>query len=134
MGDHAVMAEDRRGWKIHDDHLKAMIKLDRELERIFGAMDKNGREIGANLDRIVECLGLEPDKSTTIEAFAANTSIVLAAPHNPDMTPAAIKQHHKSVEAIVRLMRKQTELSVRLNKVFKELYRHQVAIMKMFKK
>jgi hypothetical protein len=49
------------------------------------------------------------------------------------MTPAAIKQHHKSVEAIVKLMAKQTELSVRLNKVFKELYRHQVAIKKMFK-
>jgi hypothetical protein len=134
MGDHAVMAEDRRGWKVHDDHLKAMVKFNRELERIFAAMDKNGREIGVNLNRVVECLGLEPSKSTTIDAFAENTSIVLAAPHNPDMTPAAIKQHHKSVEAIVRLLRKQTELSAQSNKVFKELYRHQFAIMKMFKK
>jgi hypothetical protein len=133
MGDHAVMAGDRRGWKVHDDHLRAMVKLDREMERIFAAIEKNGGEIGTNLNRIVECLGLEPSKSTTIEAFAENTSIVLAAPHNPDMTPAAIKQHHKSVEAIVKLMAKQTELSVRLNKVFKELYRHQVAIKKMFK-
>jgi hypothetical protein len=133
MGDHAVMAGDRRGWKAHDDHLRAMVKLDREMERIFAAIEKNGGEIGTNLNRIVECLGLEPSKSTTIEAFAENTSIVLAAPHNPDMTPAAIKQHHKSVEAIVKLMAKQTELSVRLNKVFKELYRHQVAIKKMFK-
>jgi hypothetical protein len=121
MGDHAVMAGDRRGWKMHDDHLRAMVKLDREMERIFAAIEKNGGEIGTNLNRIVECLGLEPSKSTTIEAFAENTSIVLAAPHNPDMTPAAIKQHHKSVEAIVKLMAKQTELSVRLNKVFKEL-------------
>ncbi|HXN84772.1 MAG TPA: hypothetical protein VN867_01820 [Candidatus Binataceae bacterium] len=127
------MAGDRRGWKVHDDHLRAMVKLDREMERIFAAIEKNGGEIGTNLNRIVECLGLEPSKSTTIEAFAENTSIVLAAPHNPDMTPAAIKQHHKSVEAIVKLMAKQTELSVRLNKVFKELYRHQVAIKKMFK-
>ena len=133
MGDHAVMAGDRRGWKVHDDHLRAMVKLDREMERIFAAIEKNGGEIGTNLNRIVECLGFEPSKSTTIEAFAENTSIVLAAPHNPDMTPAAIKQHHKSVEAIVKLMAKQTELSVRLNKVFKELYRHQVAIKKMFK-
>ena len=133
MGDHAVMAGDRRGWKVHDDHLRAMVKLDREMERIFAAIEKNGGEIGTNLNRIVECLGLESSKSTTIEAFAENTSIVLAAPHNPDMTPAAIKQHHKSVEAIVKLMAKQTELSVRLNKVFKELYRHQVAIKKMFK-
>jgi hypothetical protein len=134
MGDHVVMAEDRRGWKLHDDHLRAMVKLDRQLEVISAALEKNGREIGVNLNRIVEALGLQPNKSIAIEAFAANTKAVLSAPHNPDMTPAAIRQHHKSVEAIVRLLRQQTEQSARLNKTFKELYRHQFAIMKMFRK
>ena len=134
MGDHARMKGDRRGWKEHDEHLRATVKLDRELERIFRTIAKNGREIGVNLTRVAESLALQPSKSTSIETFAENTKAVLAAPHNPDMTPAAIRQHHKSVEAIVRLLRQQTEQSARLNKTFKELYRYQFAIMKMFKK
>ena len=134
MGDHARMKGDRRGWQEHDDHLRAMVKLNRELEVIFAAIEKNGREIGVNLNRVVESLALQPSKSITIEAFAENTRAVLSAPHNPDMMPAAIRQHHKSVKEIVRLLRKQIEQSARLNKTFKELHRHQFAIMKMFKK
>ena len=134
MGDHAVLADDLRGWKKHDDHLKATVKLERELQVISKAIRKNGREIGENLNRVVESLALEPSKSTTVEAFAENIRAVLSAPRNPAMTKAAIRQHHKSVEVIVRLLGKQTELSARLNKTFKELYRHQSGIMKMFKK
>jgi methylphosphotriester-DNA--protein-cysteine methyltransferase len=50
------------------------------------------------------------------------------------MTPVAIRKHHQSVEKIVRLLKDQIEQSAQLNKAFKELYRHQYAIMKMFKK
>ncbi len=134
MGDHAIMAGDSKGWRVHDEHLRAMIKLTHETVVTRTAIDKNSREIGASLTRIVESLGLEPSTNATLEASAENTRAVLAAPHNPDMTPAAVRQHHKSVEAIVRLLQKQIEQSERLNKACKGLYRHQFAIMKMFKK
>ncbi len=133
MSDHVAMEGDRRAWKKHDDHLRAMIKLLRERAVISAAIEKNRQEIEVNLTRVLESLALQPSKSNSYEALAEDTRAVLAAPHNPDMTPAAIRQHHKSVIAIVRLLQKQIEQSARLNKVFKELYRHQLALRKMFK-
>lgn len=134
MGDHAILKNDRRGWRQHDDHLKGMIRLNGDLNATFKAIKKNGEEIDAALAQIVKALRLQPSKSSTPQVYTDNTRAILNAPHNPYMTPAATRQHHKGVVTILRLLEKQVEQSGRVNKIFKELRRHQLALRNMFKR
>ena len=134
MGDHAVMSGDLKGWKTHDDHLRATIRFTREVLKRYRAIEKNGRELAKCSAQITQSLVVTTSSQTDEKFFEDNTRVIINAPHNPEMTPAAIRKHHQSVEKIVRLLKEQIEQSAQLNKAFKELYRHQYAIMKMFKK
>ena len=134
MGDHALMSDDKKGWKTHDDHLRGTIRFTREVLKRQRAIEKNGRETAECLGRITDALGVTKGSPTDDKFFEDNIRNIINAPHNPEMSPAAIKQHHQNVEKIVRRLKNQIEQSAQLNKAFKDLHRHQNAIMKMFKK
>jgi hypothetical protein len=134
MGDHLRMEGDTKGWKAHDDHLRAIIKLTGEVLKRYKAIDKNGRKIAGCSARIAESLTLKPSTYRTEEFFADNTRIVIRAPHNPEMTRAATKGHHKNLEDIVRILEDQVEQSALLNKAFEGLREHHQALVDMFQK
>jgi len=132
MSDHAALTP--RGWREHDLHLTESMKFTRQSVKSFETIDRNGREIAKLGARISLSLGLDLSTDQTSAFFNENMRGILHAPHNPEMTKAAIREHHQCVEKTVRLLEKQIAESIRLTQSLRGIHRHQRALMMMFKR
>ena len=133
MADHIALEGDKEGWRKHDAHLRAIMRLTTEVLKRYELIRENGRNIAKCSARITRSLRVETSPYKTGKFFVDNTRRILDSPHNPRMTRSAIKAHHDNVEQIVRSLRDQVVQSRRLHDAFTELHEQQYALMMMFK-
>jgi hypothetical protein len=133
MADHIQLEGDKEGWKKHDAHLRAIMRLTREMLKRFELIRENGTRIAKCSTQITRSLRVKTSGHKDGEFFVDNTRRILDSPHNPKMTLGAIKTHHQNVEQIVKILRDQVTQSGRLHDAFTELHEHANALMMMFK-